>query len=107
MPEAGAVFNGSNTNIEFIWQSSHTLTANEYFEIAVRYVSQGNPVVVPVYVQRASWFVSEMLYGQADLESEREYSWSVRLVRKRSGSDGNDEYVPISGWSDERDFYWK
>jgi hypothetical protein len=107
MPEAGAVYNGSNTNIECIWQSSHTLTANEYFEIAIRYVSQGNPVMVPVYVQRASWFVSEMLYGQADLESQREYSWSVRLVRKSTEADGTDEYVAISAWSEERVFYWK
>jgi hypothetical protein len=107
MPENGASYNGPDTNIELTWRSSHTLAASEYFEVAVRYVSSGSRVSVPVYVQRTSWFVSKLLHGKADQESDRRYTWSVRLVRKRTGAEGNDEYVPLSGWSEERTFYWK
>lgn len=107
MPENRTVYDGEDTNIELTWRSSHILNSDEYFEVTVRYVSQGTTVSVPVYVQRASWFVSRMLYGKADQESERRYTWSVRLVRKRASASGSDEYVPISGWSDERVFVWK
>ncbi len=107
MPRNRDVYDGENASIELTWQSDHRLTSDEYFEVAVRYVSGGSPVSVPVYVQRPSWFVSPMLYGQADQESQRKYSWSVRLVRKRLGAGGSDEYAPISGWSEEWVFYWK
>jgi hypothetical protein len=107
MPENRSAYNGPDINIELTWRSNHSPASGEYFEVVIRYVSQGSPVAVPVYVQRPSWFVSKMLYGKADQESERRYTWSVRLVRKRTGADGNDEYVGISGWSEERTFYWK
>jgi hypothetical protein len=107
IPRHRDAYEGADTSIELTWRSDHTLTANEYFEIAIRYVSQGSPVSVPVYTQRTSWFVSPLLYGAADQESERRYTWSVRLVRKRAGADGNDEYDPLSSWSEERVFYWR
>lgn len=105
-PRSGDVYDGASASIELSWRSSHTLAVNEYFEIAVRYVSAGSRVSVPVYVQRTSWFVSRLLYGEADQETGRQYSWSVRIVRKRIGANG-EEYVAISGWSEERVFYWK
>jgi hypothetical protein len=106
-PQNRDTFEGSDASIELTWRSSHSLAADEWFEVAVRYVSGGTPVSVPVRVQRPAWFVSKLLYGKADQESERRYTWSVRLVRQRAGAQGSDDYVPISGWSEERVFHWK
>lgn len=106
MPRDGDAYSGASARIELNWQSDHTPAADEYFQVVVSYLSGGNRVSVPVYVQRTSWFVSEMLYNAADQETGRQYTWSVRLVRKRTGTDG-DEYVAISGWSVERVFYWR
>ena len=107
IPETGVVYEGEDTSIELTWRSSHTLVSDEYFEVMIRYVSGGATVSAPVYVQRPSWFVSKMLHGKADQESERIYTWSVRLVRKRTADDGTDTYLPISAWSEERTFHWK
>lgn len=107
MPEAGTVYAGEGASIELTWRSSHTLSSDEYFEVVIRYVSGGATISAPVYVQRPAWFVSKMLHGKADQESNRMYTWSVRLVRKRTADDGTEEYVPISGFSEERTFHWK
>jgi len=107
LPEAGTGYEGEDTSIELTWRSSHALASDEYFEVMIRYVAGGATVSAPVYVQRPAWFVSKMLHGKADQESERMYTWSVRLVRKRTADDGTDEYTSISGWSEERAFQWK
>jgi len=107
IPESGVVYEGEGTSIELTWRSSHTLASDEYFEVMIRYVSGGATVSSPVYVQRPSWFVSKLLHGKADQESERLYTWSVRLVRKHTADDGTDEFTSISGWSEERAFHWK
>jgi hypothetical protein len=107
LPEDGTVFNGAGTSIELAWTSNHILSPDEYFEVTLRYTQQGARVELPVYVQSASWFVDEALYLAADQETDRIYHWSVRLVRKTTDADGNVEYVPLSGSSPERSFYWR
>jgi hypothetical protein len=106
-PEDEAVFGGAEASIELAWTTSHILAPDEYFEVTLRYTQQGARVELPVYVQSASWFVDEALYLAADQETDRVYYWWVRLVRKTTGEDGNMEYVPLSGTSVERSFYWR
>ncbi|MBN1659554.1 MAG: zinc ribbon domain-containing protein [Anaerolineae bacterium] len=108
-PEGGAVFSDRDANIELTWTSNHTLRPTEYFEIQIRYSEEGtdNEIVIPIHVQRTSWFVDDGLYARASQQTERAYHWSLRLVRREVADDGSERYVPLSSLSDERTFYWK
>lgn len=105
-PEDGTSYNGAGAIIELAWSSNHTPTATEYFEVTVRYSQAGVEVRLPVYIQTTSWFASTSLLGRADQESGRRHTWSVRVVRQETGSDGEPTYVPLSPASQERTFYW-
>jgi RNA polymerase subunit RPABC4/transcription elongation factor Spt4 len=108
-PEAGAVFSERDANIELTWSSNYTLRPGEYFEVRVRYIEEAtdSEVIMPVHVQRTSWFVDAGLYARASQRTERAYHWSVRIVRREVGADDSERYVPLSSLSGERTFYWK
>ena len=106
-PEDGAPFNGEKAHIKLAWTSGYPLKPDEYYEVVLRYTHRGEPVVLPVQVQQAFWFVDEDLYLQADQETEFIYYWSVRLVRKVVDAEGKETYLPLSPASEERSFYWK
>lgn len=106
-PEDGGVFRGGTAAIGLTWQSSHTLQADEYYLVSLRYTHEGAEARVPVYVQAAEWFVDDALYLEADQETERLYRWTVRIVRRQSGTGSGAEYAPISPVSEERSFYWR
>lgn len=108
-PEEGGVYNDQGANIELSWVSDYSLRSDEYFEVRIRYSEDGtdNEVIIPVHVQRAAWFVDEALYAQASQQTARAYHWAVRIVRREVGTDGNERYVPLGPFSEERTFYWR
>jgi hypothetical protein len=105
-PESGDAFNGANAYIRLGWRSNHTLADDEYFEVRLEYVSGRTETILPVYVQQTHWFVDKALHLQADQETGREYSWSVRVVRKVAGVEGSDVLTPLGPSSQEWTFYW-
>lgn len=106
-PESGTPYGGANAKIQLLWRGSHTLDSNEFYEVTLRYIHLGAEVPLKVRVQGVSWMVDEMLYGQADQETQGVYHWSVRLVRRATDAEGNEGYVPISPASEEWLFYWR
>jgi hypothetical protein len=106
-PEDGGVFGGESAAIGLTWQSSHSLQADEYYLVTLRYTHEGAEARLPVYVQATEWFVDDSLYLEADQETERLYRWTVRIVRQQAGAGSEAEYVPISPVSEERAFYWR
>ncbi len=88
------------------WESDHTLVADEFYEATIRYTQMGAEVLLPVRVRTPSWFVDRSLLGAADQQTGRAYHWSVRIVRKVTGADGEVSYLPISLRSVEWTFYW-
>ena len=80
---------------------------DEFYEMTLRYVQLGGDVPVPVYVQETFWFVDKGLYHQADQETDRVYYWNVRVVRKETDADGNENVIPLSSASEEWSFYWR
>ena len=101
------MFTGETADIELTWSGSHLLQPSEYYMVHVRWTENGAPNFTEVSVQGTSWFVSELLYLRADLETERVYYWSVHLARKETDAEGNETFVPFSPSSEERSFYWK
>jgi RNA polymerase subunit RPABC4/transcription elongation factor Spt4 len=106
-PEDGSTFRGPNAAIGLTWRSSHTLQADEYYLVTLRYSHNGAEVRLPVYVRTSEWFVDDALHLEADQETGRLYRWSVRLVRLRSGSGADAEYEMLSPPSEELTFYWQ
>jgi hypothetical protein len=106
-PEDGGVFRGATADIGLTWRSSHSLQANEYYLVTLRYAHEGAEARAPVYVQAPEWFVADSFYLEADQETERLYRWTVRIVRQRAGTGSGAEYEPISPVSEERSFYWQ
>lgn len=106
-PEDGGAFQGASAAIPLRWRSDHTLKADEYYQVTLRYTQGGAEVRLPIYVQATEWYVDKSLYLEADQESQRLYRWSVRLVRKAPGSGGEAEYIVLSPSSSEFSFYWQ
>lgn len=76
------------------------------FELNVRFIQLGEEVLLPVRVQATSWFVDSALLGRADQQTGRAYHWSVRIVLRETGTDGEVTFIPRSPSSEERTFYW-
>jgi RNA polymerase subunit RPABC4/transcription elongation factor Spt4 len=107
-PEDNApFFNGERANITLVWAGSHSLRADECFLVTLRWTERGAPANNLICVRQTSWFVPNALYLRADQETERKYSWSVRVARQSTGSNGSLSYIPLSAPSVEWSFYWK
>jgi hypothetical protein len=107
-PEDGDAYSGvrARAPIKLAWRSAHTLGADEYYEVQVRYTSGGTEIIQPAHVQETYWYVGSALYLQADQETGRVHYWSVRVVQKETDSEGNDVYEPLGPSSEEWTFYW-
>jgi hypothetical protein len=107
-PEDNApFFNGERANITLVWASSHSLKTDECYQVTLRWTERGAPANSLICVRETSWFVPNALYLRADQETERKYSWSVRLVKGSTGPDGSTNYIPLSAPSVEWSFYWQ
>ena len=106
-PKDGAPFNGESAIIKLTWSSTHFLLPDQYYELLLRWTQDGTPASQPVYVQETFWFVDRALYLRADLDTEREYLWSVGIVQRQLGADEDATYVPLGPPSEERAFTWQ
>lgn len=106
-PQDRAPYDGARAIIRLAWQSRHTLERDECYQVQVRWTEKGAPAATEVCVQETQWFVDRALYLRADQETDRLYSWRVRIVRKETGDGGAAVYVPLGPFGEERSFYWR
>jgi RNA polymerase subunit RPABC4/transcription elongation factor Spt4 len=107
-PENGAIFEGASADVELAWRSSHTLRPEECFLVIVRWTEQGRAMAAQGCFQATSWYLpSELIYGRADQETGRQYTWDVRLARKAMDASGVETYTPLGPASSELAFYWR
>lgn len=106
-PADGEGFGGRNAVVKLVWTSGHTLKPDECYRVTVQWTEQGALAANEVCVQDTAWFMPDSLYLRADQETDRLYTWSVRLARRTTDANGNARFVPFSPESEEWSFHWR
>lgn len=107
-PASGSAYNGDDAIILLNWQSAGALPDSVAYLLEIGYRVGGN------FDWRASevttttgWRVSNLLYGQAEQETGRRYSWRVTMVSVTVDSAGRVTAIQrISPASETREFLW-
>ena len=107
-PASGSAYNGDDAIILLNWQSAGALPDSVAYLLEIGYRVGGN------FDWRASevttttgWRVSNLLYGQAEQETGRRYSWRVTMVTVTVDSAGRVTAIQrISPASETREFLW-
>ena len=107
-PASGSAYNGDDAIILLNWQSAGALPDAVAYLLEIGYRVGGN------FDWRASevttttgWRVSNLLYGQAEQETGRRYSWRVTMVSVTVDSAGRVTAIQrISPASETREFLW-
>ncbi|MFZ1472584.1 MAG: LysM peptidoglycan-binding domain-containing protein [Anaerolineae bacterium] len=107
-PASGSSYSGEDAVILLSWQVVAGLPDSMAYLVEIGFSLGGVfDWRVAEATTNASWRVSNLLYGQADQESGRRYSWRVVVVSVTRDAAGN-----ISAWqrvgppSEARDFLW-
>ncbi len=107
-PASGSSYSGEDAIILLSWQAVAGLPDSMAYLVEIGFSLGGVfDWRVAEATTNASWRVSNLLYGQADQESGRRYSWRVVVVSVTRDAAGN-----ISAWqrvgppSEARDFNW-
>lgn len=103
-PEDGAAFSAASAVIELTWQPSIPLSADQCFQVRVRYLQGGSEASQSACQPTASWFLpTEAFLGLAD-QPDRAYHWSVRVAWTTTNEEGQPLLVPVGPYSEERTF---
>lgn len=107
-PATGSSYNGEDAIILLNWQSSGALADSIAYLLEIGYRIGGNFDWRSSEVTTTTgWRVSNQLYGKAEQETGRRYSWRVTMVSVTVDSSGRITAIQrVSPASETREFLW-
>jgi LysM repeat protein len=97
---------GDTAQIFLIWDAVPGMTADDRYQVVIRWVEQGalqeksDLFTTATSIQMPPW-----LWGRAD-QPDRKYQWSVRPVRLSTDGRGGELISPLGPASPTRTLYW-
>jgi LysM repeat protein len=105
-PGEQASYHGETEQIFLIWDAVPGMTADDRYQVDIRWVEQGalqekSDLFTPATsIQMPPW-----LWGRAD-QPDRKYQWFIRAVRLTTDGQGGEVVIPLSPTSPTRTLYW-
>jgi LysM repeat protein len=97
---------GDTTQIFLIWDAVPGMTADDRYQVVIRWIEQGalqeksDLFTTATSIQMPPW-----LWGRAD-QPDRKYQWFIRVVRLATDGKGGEVVIPLSPTSPTRTLYW-
>lgn len=107
-PSSGTPFSGENTFIELRWQAPSGMDNSLAYLVELGYPVDGAfQWRLSDVVQTTSWVVPAAVFGRADQQTGRQYSWRVTVVSPQRDVDGRIiGTAPVSPPSSTWEFTW-
>lgn len=107
-PSSGTPFSGENTFIELRWQAPGGMDGSLAYLVELGYPVNGEfQWRLSDVVQTTSWVVPTAVFGKADQQTGRQYSWRVTVVSPQRDASGRiTGLLPVSPASSAWEFTW-
>jgi LysM repeat protein len=106
-PGNGSSYEGDKTEIMLQWQNKDYLPAGAVYRVTILWTESGTPMSNHQDTTITSSRVPLWLWGLADQQQGRQYTWSVQIVQLATDGKGGERVIELNPPSEKRVFYWK